>query len=269
LPEMLGSFDKGVQLFKTGASSFAGLALRSEEDTLFGTLEDFARMPENRRLVVIGGTGSGKSTLLNVMAGYRFKQSKETDYEFKWSNKKGERIDDPKHLLFESQVQVKSTTQHCGFANMRWRNKSDVEIIVLVDTPGYDDTAGYDVTAEAAQEFLGLQAEDLHNKLKAMGHIHTLLVIHNDVVSNKINPGTHEILRMVEKKFASCGTSVWEHVVIGYSKCNAHETSWRGGLEKKKHEVQQLLKTEFESCMCDVPVIVLGGGESADRGPVD
>ena len=30
---------------------------------------------------------------------------------------------------------------------------------------------------------------------------------------------------MVDEKFAKAGSSVWEHVVIGYSKCNNFETA--------------------------------------------
>ena len=40
---------------------------------------------------------------------------------------------------------------------------------------------------------------------------------------------------------AAAEGSVWEHVVVGYSKCNAHETSWRSGLETKKATLQKAL----------------------------
>ena len=32
---------------------------------------------------------------------------------------------------------------------------------------------------------------------------------------------------MVSEKFAKAETSVWKNVVVAYSKCNAHETSWQ------------------------------------------
>ena len=35
--------------------------------------------------------------------------------------------------------------------------------------------------------------------------------------------------QMVDEKFAKAGGSVWNHVIIGYSKCNSFETSWRSG----------------------------------------
>ena len=37
--------------------------------------------------------------------------------------------------------------------------------------------------------------------------------------------------------------SCWKHVVVGYSKCNAHETSWRSGLAKKKKDLQAERRT--------------------------
>ena len=58
-------------------------------------------------------------------------------------------------------------------------------------------------------------AADLHNKLRALGHIHAIVVIHNDVHSNRLNPATYTILKMVGEKFAAAGDggAVWNHVV--------------------------------------------------------
>ena len=52
---------------------------------------------------------------------------------------------------------------------------------VAVDTPGHDDPAGAEIESKEAREKLGEMAADLHNKMKALGHIHAILVLHNDV----------------------------------------------------------------------------------------
>ena len=56
-------------------------------------------------------------------------------------------------------------------------------------------------------------------------------MIHNDVHSNRLNPATYTILKMIGEKFAATGDghSVWHHVIVGYSKCNAHDRSWTVG----------------------------------------
>ena len=53
--------------------------------------------------------------------------------------------------------------------------------------------------------------------------------------------------QMVDEKFRKAGKSVWQHVVIGYSKCNAFETSWRGGLEKKKLELCKSIREKVRA----------------------
>ena len=102
-----------------------------------------------------------------------------------------------------------------------------------------------------------------------MEYVNTLLVLHNDAASNKVNPATMQMLNMVDTKFAKAGTSVWEHVVIAYSKCNDFETTWRSGLDGKKREIQQMLRRVFALCDCDVPVLALGGAESSERDSLE
>ena len=232
---------------------------RTAKDTLFSTLEDFTRAdPTKKRLVVIGCTGSGKSTLLNLLGGWRFVQSKDNDYQYVWQPK-GDG-DAAKPPLFEAAASSDSVTKKSSFANVEFRGERSREIVV-VDTPGHDDPAGCEIDSQEARDVLGAIAADLHNKLKALGEVHTILVLHNDVVSNRLNPATYQILKMVEEKFQKASTSVWEHVVIGYSKCNGHETSWRSGLEGKKKSLQASIKEKMSSCAVDLPVIALGGGE--------
>ena len=52
------------------------------------------------------------------------------------------------------------------------------------------------VDSQAARDARGEIAADLHNKLKALGHVHAILVLHNDVVSNRLNPATYQILKV-------------------------------------------------------------------------
>lgn len=232
---------------------------RSQKDHLYSTLEDFTRAEfGKKRLVIIGCIGSGKSTLLNVLAGWRFVQSKETDYEFKWQTKgEGE---GSRNAIFEAAMSSDSVTKKTSFANIDFRGDADRELIV-VDTPGHDDPKGCEIDSKEARDALGALAADLHNKLKALDHVHAILVLHNDVISNRLNPATYQILKMVDEKFAQAEGSVWEHVVVGYSKCNGHETSWRSGLETKKAVLQKALREKVPNCKVDVPVLALGGGE--------
>merc|ERR1719424_297935 len=73
---------------------------------------------------------------------------------------------------------------------------------------------------------------------------------------------------MIGEKFAKSEVSCWKHVVVGYSKCNAHETSWRSGLAKKKKDLQAEIRNKVEMCDHDVPVIALGGGSIDPAPPV-
>lgn len=185
-------------LAKQATLDYITTARRIAKDTLYRTLEDFSRTDTSRkRLVVIGLTGSGKSTLLNVMAGWRFVQSKETDYEFIWK-KKGEG-DDAASPLFDSAASSESVTKVAAFANVDFRGDPDRPLTV-VDTPGHDDSAAADIDTQEARDALGAIAADLHNKLKALGTVHALLVVHNDVASNRLNPATYQLLKMVDEK---------------------------------------------------------------------
>jgi hypothetical protein len=113
---------------------------------------------------------------------------------------------------------------------------------------------------ENTRNLLRQLAADLHNKLKAMGHVDAIVVLHNDVTSNRLNPATYTILQMIDQKFAMAEQSVWENTVVAYSKCNAHETTWRSGLKAKKSQLQQQIRKKVPNCAVDVPVVALGGG---------
>ena len=265
--------DKIKSVIQTASAKYIGSSKRSAKDKLYSTLEDFTRTdPSTKRLVVIGCCGSGKSTLLNVLAGWRYVQSKETDYQFLWQKKKrtvgeGENaLVEELDPLFQSAASSDSVTKKSSFANISYRGQADRELIVM-DTPGHDDPAGNEIDSKEARDALGEMAADLHNKLKALGHVNTILVLHNDVISNRLNPATYQILKMVDEKFKKAGGSVWKHVVIGYSKCNAFETSWRSGLEGKKASLKKAIRDKIQACDVDVPVLTLGGGDIEPAPP--
>ena len=109
--------------------------------------------------------------------------------------------------------------------------------------------------------------------------------------------------QMVDEKFEG---HCWNNVVIAYTMCNEHDTSWRWSLEKKKvptavapptsstlsasysiawlvlilpddgdlpadqEQLQQTIQTKFPRCNVKVPVIALGGltieGEQSKEG---
>eukprot|EP00908_Phaeocystis_cordata_P011564 Transcript_22476.p1 GENE.Transcript_22476~~Transcript_22476.p1 ORF type:complete len:480 (+),score=262.31 Transcript_22476:80-1441(+) len=235
--------------------------LRLQKDVIFSTLEDFERAdPDAKRMVVIGVTGAGKSTVLNCLGGWEFKQ-KPPDYEFEWQDKDGV------SPLFEARADTDSCTKKTSFANLSWCG-DESRPVVAVDTPGHDDPAGAEIENAESREKLGELAADLHNKLKALGHVHAILVLHNDVHSNRLNPATYTILKMVGEKFLKSEVSCWRHVIVGYSKCNAHETSWRSGLAAKKKALQAEIRKKVETCDVDVPVIALGGGTIEPAPPV-
>jgi len=260
-------------------NTFMSASLRTAPEALFTTLEDFGRAdPALKRLLVIGCTGAGKSTLLNLMGGWRFVQ-RPPEYEFAWLTKKGhedegemseaatsdEADDEGKPPLFESDTGTESVTKRTAFANLFWFGDPKRKFIA-VDTPGHDDPSGADIASAEARDVLGELAADLHNKLRALGSVNAILVLHNDVVSNRLNPATYTVLKMIEEKFAKTGGSVWKHVIVGYSKCNSHDLSWRSGIKAKCASMQAALREKIDGCNVDVPVVPLGGA-SIDPPP--
>lgn len=228
---------------------------RMEFTKLFSTLEDFRRAhPDFRRVVVIGCTGSGKSTMLNVIGGWRLVQ-RPPDYTFEWeADAAGTRP------IFKAAAGSHSVTNRTEFANLCWFGMPDRPFIA-VDTPGHDDSRAADITQQECRVALRELAADLHNKLKALGHVHAILVIHNDVHANRLNPATYDILQMLDHKFAKANRSVWSHVVVAYSKCNAQDTAWRSDLATKKRQLQAAIRERIPNCQVDVPILALGGGE--------
>lgn len=219
---------------------------RTEHNVVYRTLEDFRRCPVDvPKMVAIGCTGAGKSTLLNVIAGNRFVQR--SDFTWKWSEPP----------LFTATHGCSAVTRATSYAIVDWFADKKRPLLV-VDTPGHDDTEGRNIDSKESRDVLRAQAADLHNKLKSMESVNALVVLHNQASSNRLNPATYAILQMINEKF---GPSIWRNVIVAYSQCNHHtEASWKSDIEQKSQELQQEIRKQFPDCITNVPVIALGGG---------
>jgi hypothetical protein len=226
------------------------------------TLEDFGRIePELRRLVVIGCTGAGKSTLLNKVCGYRC--APDDDEQFAWD----------RPPLFASSDSVESVTKCTSWAKGEWFG-DEAKPFVVVDTPGHDDPEAAEVDRDEARALLSAHATDLHEKLKAMGHAHLILVLHSDPYANRLNPATFTILRMVDEKFKASETRVWRNVVFAYTRCDEEARGWKTNMEPwggrsagrrgKRAEMQKQIRDRFKFAAADpdVPVLCLSGVET-------
>lgn len=241
--------DATGNVIKTAVSSIMEISeresTRSSINEVFVTMEDFRRSPDYKKIVVVGCTGSGKSTLLNVLSGNKFIQNKTTN---KWDWK-----EEP---IFEANHSCNAVTQSMAYANIKWMG--DGETVTVVDTIGHDDTSGNDIDVRENRDKLREQAADFHNKLKAMGSINCILLLHDHVSSNRLNPATYSLLRMIDEKF---GPDIWNNVIVAYSQCNGYsESSWNSEIFNKKREFQSELKKQITGCNVDVPMICLGGG---------
>lgn len=228
---------------------------RVEINKVYHTVEDFKRCPVSvPRLVVIGCTGAGKSTLLNIVTGNRYSQS--TDFRWMWSSTP----------LFKATHGCNAVTQSASYAYTHWFSNYHKPVIV-VDTPGHDDTEGRDIQDRRSRDVLREQAADIHNKLKGMESLNTILVVHNQISSNRLNPATYAVLQMINEKF---GDSIWKNVVIAYSQCNTNtEASWNTDVELKIQELRKEIRSHFSNCSVDVPVLLLGGGVNEDDYTTD
>jgi energy-coupling factor transporter ATP-binding protein EcfA2 len=222
------------------------LQYRNTKNQLYSTLEDFTRMnPNLKRIIVISGTGSGKSTLLNILGGWKLLQNK-TNSSRQWSSEP----------LFLAGDQTTSMTQKTVFANLNWLgdiNKS----FIGIDTPGVDDTEGAFIDDLDSRNKISEISVDLHNKLKAIGYIDAILVLHNDVHSNRLNPLTKLLLKMLVEQFNNI--DIWNNIIIAYTKCNEFDFSWRNNLDNKKLAIQDSIKSLFPTCQINIPIIALGG----------
>lgn len=225
---------------------------RTIVNTLYTTLEDFERVDLSlKRILVIGATGAGKSTLLNILAGYKLLNN---NNNLCWASKPP----------FESGNSTESVTCKTSFINAHWFGDLDKKCI-LIDTPGYDDTHGSDF--EDSEYVISL-VTDIHNKIKAIKTINTILVIHNDVWSNRINPITYTILKMIETKFYQADKSIWNNVIVAYSKCNEVDVTWKNNIEIKKRNLREELKRIIQNDI-DIPILTLSGVNNEEASSIE
>ena len=207
---------RGSYLYEPG-ETFQGPI--GEKSTAVGDFKRYPPDPKCKRVMVIGGTGAGKSTLLNILGGCKLVES-ESDQEFSWP--------DQQPVFFEK-LSTDSVTQETSCAIMRWFNHPQ-KVFMAIDTPGYDDTAGNIENAGGRSKLRELAA-DQHNKMKALGHIHTILICHDQVRTNRLKQVILDVLKMLDEKTEG---QCWNNIVVAYTMCNEHETSWRRQLAKKK-----------------------------------
>jgi predicted GTPase len=229
----------------------------------YKTNEDFGTMvADNPRLMTVGCTGAGKSTLINRLGGchYVCKESSDGKISFEWDAEP----------VFEVDCATQGVTTCTSFANLNYLGKEDRPFI-CVDTPGHDDPGGINMTDDnseghKARDTILTQAGDLYEKLKQMKHVNCILVLHNDVNSNRLNPATYEVLEKIDQMFAESDGNVWNHVIVAYSKCDAESRGWKANLDKKVKDFQSELKKKFTRCKdIDVPVITVSGVEYPDK----
>jgi GTP-binding protein EngB required for normal cell division len=170
----------------------AGDTLQGKTGEQYIAVEDFHRCPPDqacKRMVVIGCTGAGKSTLLNVLGGSKLVQSEGAHgLSRTWSGQQP---------VFSDKPGTDSVTQETSFAFLKWVHNPE-HMFMAIDTPGYDDTAG--VNTEDGRSKTRALLADLHNKLKALGHIHTILICHDQVSSNRLNQATLDVLQVIVLK---------------------------------------------------------------------
>jgi len=107
-----------------------------------------------------------------------------------------------------------------------WFGDTGIPLIV-VDTPGCDDIAMATVEEADSRNKLRELSTDMHDKLNRMGHIDLVLVVHNDIVSNRLNSATFTVLKMMIEKFSLAEQSIWNNLAVVYSKCNESESIWK------------------------------------------
>ena len=227
------------------------LPQKSEINQQYTTNEDFGRMNDSlKKLLVLGCTGSGKSTLLNKLTGFKLE----------WDENNSKLVWD-RNPIFESNHSVDSVTKNVSYANINPFIES-YKTMIVVDTPGHDDSDASDINIKKSRVILEEHAGDLYSKLRNMGYLNTILVLHNDIQSNRLNPSSYTLLQKIDQMFENGEGNIWDHVVIAYSKCDEKSISWKNDLENKIIELQKQIKQKFPNCQSTIPVYTFSGIES-------
>jgi GTP-binding protein EngB required for normal cell division len=242
------------------------LYYKTEYNFTYTTNEEFSRAPpELKNLVVIGCTGAGKSTLLNRLAGLKKEWVEPKNEDDDWE------LEYKQEPLFKSEAATEGVTEFTAFANVNYFG-DESRPFTIVDTPGHNDPEGINIDDEnrgAARQKLDEQAADLYDKLKALGRVNLILVIHNDVQANRLDPATYEVLKKVNEMFAKVEGNVWDHVVVAYSKCDelgGGRFIGDDGIKKKKADMLKAIQSPERqlNCTVDLPILTLSGIESRD-----
>jgi hypothetical protein len=177
-----------------------------------------------------------------------------------WNDDENEFQWESQSFIFDAGHSTGSVTKKTCFANMNFLGDKHRPFI-LVDTPGHDDPDSADLETKKARGVLMEHAADLYLKLKMMKHVNLILIMHNDVHSNRINPATLELLKKVGEMFQGSESSVWNHVALAYTKCDADSVAWRDQISQKKCEMQSAIRSKFPACteQARLPIFALSG----------
>lgn len=237
------------KIIYTAEKMSSNIISKTDFNIIYNTNNDFSRMdPTKKRLLVLGCSGSGKSTLLNRLAGY----------QLSW-NDEGTKLIWMKQPPFVSTHGTSSITKTTCYANIKTPESSYFENLVVIDTVGHDDPDISDISKNNNRNKLSEQAGDLYEKLKRIGHLNTIMVLHNDITSNRLNAATFTLLEKINQMFYKSDKNIWEHVIIVYSKCDTDTIGWKDDLEKKKLDLQKEIKNKFPECKTDIPIFTLSG----------
>ena len=83
--------------------------------------------------------------------------------------------------------------------NMMSRLTEPFEITAKSTSVDRPDRANID--KEVARENINYQATDMHQKLKCMQSINIVVIVHNDVLANRLSSATLELLQKVDEMF--------------------------------------------------------------------